>query len=1085
MRASRATTSAPTPVPVERLDRIEGFGGLMRFLREELRWPVEYENYLGLPVDVDDTTFAFDNVEAGVSDRVRALRWFRPDALPGCPWAVAILETHPNPDRPRDPGLRVKDLRALLRQMNPAARMQGKLPAKRHDETLFIVTPDYHRFTFAHFRGEKPATARISTFGWEPALPKRTVADHCLPHLRWPANNVLQEPAWDTVNWSKAFDVGAITDKFFADFHGTFNRISEVVGAASPGVSGEDLHRFTLTLMNRMMFCWFIQQKGWLGHEREYLSRLWEQANPSDTARFLSDDGFYREMLRPLFFHMLNTPWEDRDPAIVERMGEIPYLNGGLFEEGDLDQRTDIRVPNRAIGLLLHLRPGEDHLPRGLFLRWNFTVEESTPQDVQVAVDPEMLGKVFEELMNEVTGARGDTRRHEMGAYYTPRPIVRFMCREALKGFLGGHEALVDDRSVDAITVSQARSLLGRLAEVKVVDPACGSGAYLLGMLQELHELTLLLDTRAQLEVDRAHYEYSRKLAIIQHNLYGVDLERSAVEIARLRLWLSLAVDFEDHGNLRSVPALPNLVFKIEHGDSLSAPDPQGVGNLFWKEAVPITDEMRQLKDKHVRASDPARRHALQEEIENRRAALVKLFGGAALPDNAFDWRVRFGEVFITGTPAATLDGRFAFANEVQAQQSFLDADTATPAPAGFDIVLANPPYVRMELFKDQKPVLRANFPQVHAERADLYCYFYARAIQLLRPGGMLAFISSNKWLRAGYGANLREHVAATTSVQCVVDFGELPVFQQAATYPMVIVARKGSPTTSIRFAQVPSLDEPYPDVLAVVSRYGHDLDSTAIRSSDWRLSTTTSANILRTMDANTVPLGRYVNGRIYRGVVTGLNQAFLIDGATRDLLIEANPEAEQVIRPCIIGDDVAKWKIESHDRWLLYMRHGVGVSGLRSVLNHLRVYRDRLEQRATKQEWYELQQPQSRFMWAFEGPKILYQEIATHQGFAFDTTGAITNNKVFMIPTEDLFLLGVLNSAAAWLYLKETAGRLQGGAVALQALYVSVIPIPDAPAAEREKIAELVQRCLDARGVGCEEWEAEINDRVARLYGI
>ncbi len=236
--------------------------------------------------------------------------------------------------------------------------------------------------------------------------------------------------------------------------------------------------------------------------------------------------------------------------------GSVPFLNGGLFEETDLDRRPGVTVPDGAVERVL----------RGLFDRFNFTVMESTPFDIEVAVDPEMLGKVFEEL---VTG------RHESGAYYTPRPVVSFMCREALKGFLEGRDVglppeavarFVDEHDASGIPLASAPKVGAALDEATIVDPACGSGAYLLGMMQELVELqTALYNVRAD---DRSLYDL--KLHIIQRNLYGVDNDEFAVNIAMLRMWLSLAIEYEGE---RPEP-LPNLDFKVVRGDSLLGPDP-------------------------------------------------------------------------------------------------------------------------------------------------------------------------------------------------------------------------------------------------------------------------------------------------------------------------------------------------------------------------------------------------------------------------------------------------------------------------------------------------------------------------------
>ncbi|HSV74841.1 MAG TPA: DNA methyltransferase, partial [Chthonomonadales bacterium] len=346
----------------------------------------------------------------------------------------------------------------------------------------------------------------------------------------------------------EAFDVEAVTREFFREYSRVFEQVEETV----ENVRG-DKRLFAQTLLNRLMFVHFVARKGWLRYKgsADYLAALWRGR--------AGHTGFYNGHLRQLFFAALNNPQAQNlnrhNRALHALVGDVPYLNGGLFEEGPQDAQGEV-VPDEALDLIIN----------GLFGRFNFTVMESTPLDEEVAVDPEMLGMVFERL---VTG------RHESGSYYTPKPIVSFMCREALKGYLRNrcpHEseealaAFVDRH--DPAGIRNGEAVLDSLRNVTVCDPACGSGAYLLGMLHELMDLRACLFAARSLDPVQA---YDRKLEIIQRNLYGVDLDPFAVNVARLRLWLSLAVEFD---GVTPEP-LPNLDFKIEEGDSLLAPDPQ------------------------------------------------------------------------------------------------------------------------------------------------------------------------------------------------------------------------------------------------------------------------------------------------------------------------------------------------------------------------------------------------------------------------------------------------------------------------------------------------------------------------------
>ncbi|RUT10057.1 hypothetical protein DSM106972_005520 [Dulcicalothrix desertica PCC 7102] len=320
----------------------------------------------------------------------------------------------------------------------------------------------------------------------------------------------------------EAFDVEAVTQEFFREYRKTFEKVEGLIKWTT---DSEQKRLFTQKLFNRLMFVAFIEKKGWLKFDKrtDYLSALWESYHKDGA----SDKNFYRDRLSHLFFVGLNNPQEhditgiNNGGFLKDLIGSVPYLNGGLFEQAEDDKNTKIIIPDECIDTILH----------DLFQRFAFTVTESTPLDVDVAVDPEMLGKVFEEL---VTG------RHESGSYYTPKPIVSFMCREALKGYLKTQVAnesqdavaqFVDEHNPDNLVNPEA--ILEALRSVRCCDLAAGSGAYLLGMLHELLDLRQCLFATKGLDSNTV---YERKLNIIENNLYGVDKDVFAVNIARLRL---------------------------------------------------------------------------------------------------------------------------------------------------------------------------------------------------------------------------------------------------------------------------------------------------------------------------------------------------------------------------------------------------------------------------------------------------------------------------------------------------------------------------------------------------------------------
>ena len=389
------------------------------------------------------------------------------------------------------------------------------------------------------------------------------------------------------------FSVQPVTDAFFRDYKLAYDATAAELRAQ---LNPDAANAYAQTLFNRLLFVHFVSKKGWLtfNGRRDYLNALWAdyQANPAQT-------NFYADRMDALFHGGMNTPEAQRPPGIAAVIGQAPYLNGGLFERSELD-RQNIRVGDHVIEALL--------APDGLFNRYHFTVTEATPLDTEVAVDPEMLGKLFEETVNE---------RHSSGAYYTPRPVVAFMCRAALKGLLAGRQIpgltadslaeLVDNGHAAAITQPQAIAIARALAAVKILDPACGSGAFLLGMMQEIIALNASL-FRAGAAPEAV---YRQKLDLISHNLHGADQDANAVSIAMLRLWLSLAVDYDGPG---APPTLPNLDLKLVAGDALAGPDPQNAQGDFMAQSVQES-RLGELAQAYTAVKSPAVKERLRHYI--------------------------------------------------------------------------------------------------------------------------------------------------------------------------------------------------------------------------------------------------------------------------------------------------------------------------------------------------------------------------------------------------------------------------------------------------------------------------------------
>ncbi|WP_313934738.1 MULTISPECIES: Eco57I restriction-modification methylase domain-containing protein [unclassified Nostoc] len=625
--------------------------------------------------------------------------------------------------------------------------------------------------------------------------------------------------------------------------------------------------------------------------------------------------------------------------------------------------------------------------------------------------------------------------------------------REALKGYLKTQvttessdsiDLFVDEHNPDNLVNPEA--ILESLRKVRCCDLAAGSGAYLLGMLHELLDLRQCLFAIKGLDSNTV---YRRKLEIIENNLYGIDKDVFAVNIARLRLWLSLAVEYQ---GAKPNP-LPNLKYKIEIGDSLTAPSPATTGMIRTE----LVNQYSQKKAEYMRTHEGGKKRTLEAEINELKTQIRLITNGSTQAPTGFDWAVEFAEVFADG---------------------------------GFDIQVANPPYVRQELIKDLKPTLQKVYPSVYTGTSDLYCFFYARALQLLKPSGMLAFISSNKWFRAKYGDKLKKHIADNCQVHSITDFGDLPVFQSAAVLVMIFIAQNQQSNDVLpTFTQVKSLKSPYPDVKQIIQDSGHILPYNALKGENWTLTDTTSVNRLRKMEAAGIQLGEYVNGNIYYGVKTGFNKAFIIDGAKRAELINQDPKSAEIIKPLAIGDDVRKWQINYKDKWFIYSPWDLKIDNYPAVKNHLLKWEQELKARPEcrdgRYNWWCMARYGAEYVDAFSKPKIIYPVIAKEPRFALDTKGVFINDKSFIIPIPELYLLGILNSSLIWDYLKSHCSELLGKSIELRSIYMNKVPIPNASTSEREAISKLVQKCLDAKGVNCEVYEKEIDQRVAALYGL
>jgi hypothetical protein len=356
----------------------------------------------------------------------------------------------------------------------------------------------------------------------------------------------------------------------------------------------------------------------------------------------------------------------------------------------------------------------------------------------------------------------------------------------------------------------------------------------------------------------------------------------------------------------------------------------------------------------------------------------------------------------------------------------------------------------------------------------------------------MLIFISSNKWLRSEYGGKLRSHLSDKSNVINIIDFGDLPVFESAAAYPMILVAQKTESNNRARLLRVESLCSPYPDIFALLGLYSRLLPVDALNGKDWNLSDSEYAQLSLAKNFQATPLVQYVKGKIFNGVKSGLAPAFIIDEETRRNFLSLGPEYARVIKPTVDGGDLRRYYIQFRKAYMLYIRWNEDISRYPAIYDHLERHRVELEKRNGTRDsgrcpWFALSRPRPESAELYEHPKILYPDISKSVRFSLDTSGYYPGNTAYCIPSDDLYLLGLLNSNVVEEYYAGFSAQVRGGYLRFFRPYVEKIPIPDPPASERAAVVALVQQCLGARGQGpmVEQWEADINERVAWLYGL
>ena len=524
-----------------------------------------------------------------------------------------------------------------------------------------------------------------------------------------------------TLLW-ESFDLSPINQKFYEGIQQHYVWLCQHLIDQSR-LEPRHAAQFANRLLGRIIFVWFLDKKSLISKKGGYF----------DSESHESGLDYYKVKLERLFFEVLNKQISERSVEDIE----TPYLNGGLFEVRpfDLHKSEILGFPSNYFDSLYE------------FLRsYNFTTDESTSQFQQVAIDPEMLGRIFENLLAEIIEETGDQARKAKGAFYTPREIVDYMCREGLKKYLKNklkQDEFIDTRLHQLIEAPDREfqdqdhnwrrdwkpykdQILKALDELKVLDPACGSGAYPMGMVQ------LLVKVYERLEPRFDHHK--AKLQILEKNIYGIDIEPMAVEISRLRAWLSIVVDADSTSS--SLKPLPNLDFKFVCANTLTPLDDEKT--IMFGEDPELADKLESIREKYFNTEVPSKKSKLKVEYETLVSMEVGLFGESKRTSQLKTYRP-----FDSDEPASFFDGHQMFGFKK------------------FDVILANPPYINSQtMVKNGQKEFRDSISKSYKYAKgnwDIYIAFFERGLEMLSEDGVLIYITPDKWLSKRFGDALRE----------------------------------------------------------------------------------------------------------------------------------------------------------------------------------------------------------------------------------------------------------------------------------------------------------------------------------------
>jgi type I restriction-modification system DNA methylase subunit len=959
------------------------------------------------------------------------------------------------------------------------------------------------------------------------------------------------------------FDVEVVTKEFFNNYKKLYTKLLDYlkndkafnVFAIKHGL---ELEIFGKKLLGQIVFIYFLQKKGWLGArkgdnisngDKTFLRNIFEKCKQGN-------NNFFNDYLEHLFYDCLNRIPERDGSFYREKFDcQIPFLNGGLFEPINyydwknkfIDISNDIFSNKENDGIL------------DVFDLYNFTIDENTPNDQEISVDPEMLGKVFENLLESNT-------RKGQGAFYTPREIVHYMCRESLVNYLATNHSNLSEENIrnyinygdslnkgiaelgknwkgESFAPGQFNELNELLKNIKVVDPACGSGAFLVGMLQEIVRLRTFLQLTPDSELFSKSNNsikeltaYDLKKETIQNCLYGVDIDPGAIDIAKLRFWLSIVVE----ENIEDIEPLPNLDYKIMQGNSLLEDLVIGdsviplkfegkkkidgrtkekkdlfieshQAKLFIDESEALVEKLERYHTEYFNITDPDKKKILKKKIDGVEDELIQ---------SKCNEEIERADSFIKNNPNDS-NKILKYTEKILAIKEVLrkwKIDHLRPffpwklhfgevfnrESEGFNIVIGNPPYIRhRDLEKQFKDILK-NLYLTGNTTSDIYCYFYELSFKLLSSEGVSAFITSNKWMGADYGNKLRAFFKNNTSVESLIDLGS-GQFSSVVVDTNILLFKKKKPVTNHKIKYGIKIPQPKEDLEEILQ----------IELNDSAFSFLNQKEILlrqKIEDAG-IKLSDWDNLKINYGVLTGKNEiktsagkegVFIIDEDKKDELIKRDSSSRKLLKPILRGKDINKYYHSWDNKYLVAMYYGMHkkVDDFPAIKEHIIKYCEILKSRAQVKRgdhhWMELDQnPSERYMAEFSEDKILYPVISSGPSFCYDDSKYFHNDKVFHIVGDNLkYLLACLNSKLLYWIIKLYGPTLGSNGFEFRKIFVEKLPVPWIESAEQKPFIELVDKILEiTKAAGyvdniekqneVREYEKQIDQMVYKLYDL